>query len=73
MYILPTAFLLPYDLTSDFSLPTPYPPHVCSGYGQVRPARGDKGVSFSVLRTELGLKALLKRKALTQRQVPRHS
>ena len=33
--------------------------------GQVRPARGDRGVSFSALRTEMGLAALLKRNALT--------
>ena len=36
--------------------------------GQVRPARGDEGVSFSVLRTERGLKGLLSREVITERE-----
>ena len=39
--------------------------HMLFWAGQVRPARGDRGVSFSALRTEMGLAALLKRNALT--------
>ena len=33
---------------------------------QVRPARGDNSVSYSLLRTERGLKGLLSRGALTE-------
>jgi len=40
--------------------------HMLFWAGQVRPARGDSGVSFSVLRTERGLAALLERNALTK-------
>jgi len=42
--------------------------HMLFYAGQVRPARGDKGVSFSVLRTEIGLNGLLSRGALTRRE-----
>lgn len=40
--------------------------HMLFWAGQVRPARGDAGVSFSVLRTELGLQGLVGRGALTE-------
>jgi len=42
--------------------------HMLFWAGQVRPARGDLGVSVSVLRTERGLKALLARDALTKQE-----
>ena len=42
--------------------------HMLYWASQVRPARGDKGVSYRVLRTEQGLQNLLKRGALTQRE-----
>lgn len=42
--------------------------HMLFWAGQVRPARGDKGVSYSALRTERGLKGLLSRHALTQQE-----
>ena len=42
--------------------------HMLFWAGQVRPARGDKGVSYSALRTERGLRALLSRHALTQQE-----
>jgi len=42
--------------------------HILFWSAQVRPARGDKGVSFSVLRTERGLRELSQRGALTKRE-----
>ena len=42
--------------------------HMLFWAGQLRPARADKGVSFSVLRTERGLEELLARDALTQQE-----
>lgn len=36
---------------------------------QVRPARGDKGVSFSVLRTERGLRGLSRQGAITEQEL----
>ena len=42
--------------------------HMLFWAGQVRPARGDEGVSFSVLRTERGLKTLVDRDALNDRE-----
>jgi hypothetical protein len=42
--------------------------HVLFWAGQVRPARGDEGVSLSVLRTEIGLEALRERGALTAKE-----
>jgi len=40
--------------------------HMLFYAGQVRPAQGDKAVSFALLRTERGLGELLKRGAITQ-------
>lgn len=42
--------------------------HMLFWAGHVRPARGDEGASFSVLRTERGLAALLARDALTKHE-----
>jgi hypothetical protein len=42
--------------------------HVLFWAGQVRPARADEGLSLSVFRTEIGLEALEKRGALTERE-----
>jgi len=42
--------------------------HILFWATRVRPARSDEGVSFCVLRTELGIKGLLSRGALTQRE-----
>jgi len=42
--------------------------HMLFWAGQVRPARGDNACSYSMLRTERGLRALLKRQALTPRE-----
>jgi len=42
--------------------------HILFWSGQVRPARGDRGVSFSVLRTERGLKGLLEKGLITERE-----
>ncbi len=42
--------------------------HMLFWAGQVRPARGDHAVSYSLLRTERGLRGLLERGALTARE-----
>jgi len=42
--------------------------HMLYWAGQVRPSRSDEHMSFSVLRTEAGLKALMSRHALTTRE-----
>jgi len=42
--------------------------HMLFWAGQVRPARGDNAVSYSLLRTERGLRGLLERRALTDRE-----
>jgi hypothetical protein len=42
--------------------------HMLFWASQVRPARGDNAVSYSLLRTEVGLRGLLERGALTERE-----